>query len=88
MDPSYKVVERYGDRYEGMEYRRKYGFTNRANSFKWRGLFEVLDIPQNIKEAKASSEEKRNMINLGRCMYGEEGTPFKDFIEDYNFSNK
>lgn len=47
-----------------------------------------LIFARNIKEAKASSEEKRNMINLGRCMYGDEGTPFKDFIEDYNFSNE
>lgn len=47
-----------------------------------------LIFARNIKEAKASSEEKRNMINLGRCMYGDEGTPFKDFIESYNFSNE
>lgn len=47
-----------------------------------------LIFARNIKEAKASSKEKSNMINLGRCMYGDEGTPFKDFIESYNFSNE
>lgn len=47
-----------------------------------------LIFARNIKEAKASEEEKSNMRNLGKHMYGEEGTPFKELMCKYNFWSK